>query len=173
MEQATLSRTRGYETLEEDPAGSPSPPPSSALVFETLNKCIADKTISFEDSDLQATQVRRTALAPHLAPLPPPCPPPAQHERGSPNLVSSEEQHEPPASAPNFPQVYDEGTAHMIADQAVRAAGPTGGRIACCYCPQLFQSLREAFPTQEAHLFEFDPRFQVRKLLYRAFYTRF
>lgn len=56
----------------------------------------------------------------------------------------------------------DEATAHLVADEAAIAAGPSG-LIACIACPAVFLSLRRAHPNRENDLLiDFDPRFQVR-----------
>ena len=57
----------------------------------------------------------------------------------------------------------DEATRHLIADEAVAAAG-TNGKIACIACGGVYLTLKEAHP-ERTHLdvfMDFDPRFLVR-----------
>ena len=59
----------------------------------------------------------------------------------------------------------DEATAHLIADEAVLVAGPTG-RIACIAGPAVYLSLKRSHPDRENDLLiDFDPRFKVRSVL--------
>ena len=55
---------------------------------------------------------------------------------------------------------YTEETARLVAAEVVEAAG--GGSIACLACPSLFRQLQTQFPNVSTHLFEYDPRFEVR-----------
>ena len=55
----------------------------------------------------------------------------------------------------------DEATAHLIADEATRAAGP-GGRVAAIACPGIYLNLIKAHPEHKNDVFiDFDPRFKV------------
>lgn len=56
---------------------------------------------------------------------------------------------------------YTDETAAKVAEECVRVAD--GGAVACVACPSLFRRLRQQFPEQPAHLFEYDTRFEVRK----------
>lgn len=55
----------------------------------------------------------------------------------------------------------DEASTHLIADEAVAAAGT--GRVTCVACPGVYLSLRRSYPARQSDVFvDFDPRFQVR-----------
>ena len=55
---------------------------------------------------------------------------------------------------------YDDSTAAVLAEEAVRASG--GGRVACISCPTLFLKLKSTFPVQcSCTLLEYDRRFDV------------